>query len=230
LRLLLPLLELLFPSRCLLCRARLDGDDGRLEFCAACLAALPDPASCCRRCGCLLPERGECPACRGYRLAFAAACAGGPYRGKMKKVIHRYKYDGQKRLAVPLGRLLARQVRRCPWPAFSAVVPLPLHRRRLAERGFDQSLLLAEAVAGELGIPLLKALQRTRATTSQTRLGASERWDNVREAFAVQPGVSFSGNVLLVDDLLTTGASAHFAAEALLAAGAGAVYLAVAAR
>lgn len=228
-RLLLPLLELLFPSRCLLCRARQDeGEAG--GFCAACLADLPDPAACCRTCGRLLPERGVCPACRGYRLAFSGACAAGPYRGKMKRVIHRYKYEAQPQLALPLGRLLARQVRRCPWPAFSAVVPIPLHRQRLAERGFDQSLLLAEAVAGDFGVPLLPALQRTRDTVSQTRLAAAERWGNVREAFAVVPGVVLNGNILLVDDLLTTGATAHYAAEALLSGGAGAVYLAVAAR
>lgn len=226
----LPLLELLFPSRCLLCRGRLQGDGEQGWFCAACLRALPDPAACCRACGHLLPERSVCPACRGYRLAFSAVCVAGPYRDTMRRVIHRYKYDGQPNLAAPLGRLLARQVRRCPWPAFSAVVPVPLHRLRLAERGFDQSLLLAEAVAGELMVPLLPALQRTRDTTSQTRLGAAGRWDNVREAFAVIPGVSLSGNVLLVDDLLTTGATAHFAAEALLGGGAGAVYLAVVAR
>ncbi len=226
-RLLLSLLELLFPSRCLLCRGRPEGEGG---FCAACLAALPDPAVCCRACGYLLPERGACPACRGYRLAFSGACAAGPYRGKMKRVIHRYKYDGQPQLAAPLGRLLARQVRRCPWPAFSAVVPVPLHRRRLAERGYDQSLLLAKATAGELEVPFLAALERTRDTTSQTRLGAAERWSNVREAFAVLPGVLLRGNILLVDDLLTTGATAHYAAEVLLAAGAGAVYLVVVAR
>jgi predicted amidophosphoribosyltransferase len=85
-------------------------------------------------------------------------------------------------------------------------------------------------VAGDLGVPLLPALHRRRDTISQTRFVAAERWGNVREAFAIIPGVALNGNVLLVDDLLTTGATAHYAAEELLAAGADAVYLAVAAR
>ena len=226
----LPLLELFFPSRCLLCRGRQDDNRELDGFCAACLATLPDPASCCRRCGQLLPKRGVCAACRGCRLAFSGACAAGQYRGKIRRVIHRYKYAGQSQLAVPLGRLLARQVLRCPWPAISAVVPVPLHRRRLAERGYDQSLLLAEAVATELGIPLFTTLVRTIDTISQTRFAAAERWGNVREAFAILPGIAMHGNILLVDDLLTTGATAHYAAQALLDAGAGPVYLAVAAR
>ncbi|MCL5980915.1 MAG: ComF family protein [Firmicutes bacterium] len=129
-------------------------------------------------------------------------------------------------LAGPLGRLLARQIRRCPWPAFSAVVPVPLHPRR-SDRGYDQSLLLAQVIGTELDVPLKVALVRTRSTKSQTRLGAAERWGNVQEAFAGVPGTALSGNILLVDDLLTTGATAHYAAEALLNAGASAVYLAV---
>jgi ComF family protein len=228
--LLLPLLELFFPSRCLLCRGRQDDNRDLDGFCAACLTALPDPAGCCRRCGQLLPEWGVCPACRGWRLAFSGACAAGQYRGKLRSVIHRYKYAGHSQLAVPLGKLLARQVRRCSWPALSAVVPVPLHRRRLAQRGYDQSQLLAEVVAAELGIPLLTILERTIDTTSQTRFAAAERWGNVREAFAVLPGSALHGNILLVDDLLTTGATAHYAAQALLNSDAGAVYLAVVAR
>jgi len=189
---------------------------------------MPDPACCCRRCGYVLPAPGaKCPACRGLRFAFTGACAADLYRGRLKAVIHRYKYGGQTHMARPLGRLLARQVRRCPWPAFSVVVPVPLHPRRLEERGYDQSLLLAHVVGTVLDVPLKVALVRTRATTSQTRLGSAERWGNVREAFASVPGTDLSGNILLVDDLLTTGATAHYAAEALLNTGARAVYLAV---
>ena len=226
-RLLPLLLDLFFPPRCVLCRRRPDNGD-QADFCVACLVAMPDPACCCRRCGYVLPGRGaKCQACRGLRLAFTGTCAADLYRGRLKTVIHRYKYGGQMHLAGPLGRLLARQIRRCPWPAFSAVVPVPLHPRRLSDRGYDQSLLLAQVIGTELDVPLKVALVRTRSTKSQTRLGSAERWENMQEAFTGVPGTALSGNILLVDDLLTTGATAHYAAEALLNAGASAVYLAV---
>jgi predicted amidophosphoribosyltransferase len=123
--------------------------------------------------------------------------------------------------------LAARRVKETGWPEFSAVVPVPLHQSKLKERGFDQALLLARAVGSELGLPVQPVLQRVRSTPSQTKLGAEMRWQNVAGAFLALPGERVGGNLLLVDDLLTTGATAHNAALPLLAAGAGAVYLAV---
>lgn len=224
-----PLLDLIFPPRCLLCGCHPGADQAGVSTCSACLSALPAPSACCRRCGCprLPPYYPHCPYCGGRRLAFEAACTVGVFRGKLKKTVHDYKYGGRMRLATPLGRLVARQVESSGWPRLSFVVPVPLHPEKRKERGFDQALLLAEAVSTELGVPLRQALQRTRPTLSQTRLSAEERWRNVEDAFSVPVGMRVDDNVLLVDDLLTTGATAHNAARCLAAAGAKMVYLAV---
>jgi ComF family protein len=145
-------------------------------------------------------------------------------------VVHKYKYKGCRHFAPTLGRLVAAQVKRCNWPTLHEIVPVPLHPLRLAERGYDQAFLLARVIGDDLNLPVRQVLVRTRPTPSQTRLGSMNRWDNVRNAFAASPGLSVSGNILLVDDLLTTGATAHNAAETLLCAGAVNVYLAVVGR
>ncbi|MBS4021801.1 MAG: ComF family protein [Dethiobacter sp.] len=223
-----PLFDLFFPPRCIFCCSRLEGE-GAFSTCEKCLAKLP--VHCCHRCGHPLPEQIDpCPVCRDYKLSFHGACAVDLYRGRMKRVVQKYKYGRQKHLAGPLGKLMARRLKKCGWPQLSAVVPVPLHRQRLLERGYDQSLLLAQVIGDELGLPVRTVLVRSRPTPSQTKLGHNERWQNVRDAFSVLPEHTVSGRLLLVDDLLTTGATAHFAAAALLSAGAQEVYLAVVGR
>ncbi len=223
-------LELLFPPRCLFCGCFPGEDPHGLSTCQACLMALSDRPARCGRCSRPVPPVYRCCLhCSGRRLNFEAACAVELFQGGLKKTIHHYKYRGKSRLSVPLGRLMARRVKESGWPEFSAVVPVPLHPAKVKERGFDQSMLLARTVSAELGVPLRPVLQRTRPTPSQTRLGAGMRWQNVEGAFRILPKEEVAGNVLLVDDLLTTGATAHHAAQPLLAAGASRVYLAVAA-
>ncbi len=225
--LLKPLVDLFFPPRCIFCLSRLS-DNALHHSCDVCLAKLPDPLQCCGWCGHPHCSGSDtCPLCREHSFSFKGACAVNLYRGSLKKLVQKYKYKGQKHLAGPLGKLVARQVNRCNWPEFSAVVPVPLHRDRLLERGYDQSLLLAQVIGHELGLPVRRILVRARPTTSQTKLGLNKRWSNVKGAFYVPPKYSLSGRLLLVDDLLTTGATAHFAASSLLAAGADEVYLAV---
>lgn len=145
-------------------------------------------------------------------------------------MIINYKYKRQKYIAGVLGKLVAQQVRRSSWPEMDTVVPVPLHPQRLVERGFDQALLLAQVVADELALPVRKVLVREIDTPSQTRLNSNERWQNVKNAFSVRPGYSLTGRILLIDDLLTTGATGNSAGDALLSAGAEEVYLAVVGR
>lgn len=225
------LIDLLFPPRCVFCGGMPSEAFPELSSCTSCLESMPDPAACCRYCAYPLPDPDEpCPVCRGQRFSFSGACAVGLYRGTLKKNIHRFKYHGYKGLARPFGHLMAGQVRKSGWPRPDLVVPVPLHKKRFMERGYNQAWLLASVVAKELEVPLSSALVRSRYTPSQTSLGGSERRQNVRDVFCAAENVNVRGRVLLVDDILTTGATADSAAAALLAAGAAEVFLAVIAR
>lgn len=144
--------------------------------------------------------------------------------GTLQKVQHALKYGNRPRYGVLLGRLAATAL---PLPSHAdVVVPVPLHRARLLERGYNQSTALGRGIAETLDVPLLEALKRPRVTVSQTHLSRDARWQNVRDAFAVpKPGPIRRAHVLLVDDVLTTGATAAAAAGALVEAGAASVHL-----
>jgi ComF family protein len=110
-------------------------------------------------------------------------------------------------------------------------VPVPLHPDRLRERGFNQSLLLAQHVGDRLAVQVTEALVRTRRTNAQVNLGAKQRMANVAGAFAIQPEIQVAGlSVVLIDDVVTTGSTLSACAEALLSAGASSVKAASLAR
>lgn len=136
------------------------------------------------------------------------------------RLIHRLKYEGYFALAGPLSDFLIEG-----WPAWQQppdlILPIPLHPRRQRRRGYNQSELLARPLARERFIDFsAAALRRTRHTVPQVGLGPAERADNVRGAFAADAALVRGRHILLVDDVLTTGATMSSAAEALLAAGA----------
>jgi ComF family protein len=137
----------------------------------------------------------------------------------LRELIHLFKYSSIRTLEVPLGKMIAGAIPRDQ--RFDAVVPVPLHWFRKWRRGFNQSELLGRAAASRMGIPLLAALRRTRATQVQAGLSRAARRDNIRGAFAVPSPRSVHGlRLLLVDDVLTTGATAGICAAALKRAGA----------
>jgi ComF family protein len=141
----------------------------------------------------------------------------------MAEVISRFKFRGAARLAKPLGTLLAEyRDPEFPFLEFDLLVPVPLHRQRLRERGFNQSLLLARRIAQVHSLPVdATTLQRVRYTQPQTELSGPERRKNIRQAFAVARTTSISGKrVLLIDDVFTTGATVQECAKTLLKAGA----------
>jgi ComF family protein len=194
-------LTALFPDRCAGC-ARL----GEL-LCPGCRAALaPYPH-----------DIGRLPASLAdVRVAFVFA-------SPLREVVHQFKYRRARRLAQPLGRLMAAHLAARPL-AIDAVLPVPLHPARRAERGFNQAEELAREVAHVLELPLLKrGLERTRATEQQAHLDARQRANNVRGAFHWR-GAPPPQRLLIVDDVLTTGATIGACAEALREAGAESVY------
>ena len=148
-----------------------------------------------------------------------------PFAGTVRRALHALKYAGERRLAVPLGEAVAAR-----WSAVGAggelIVPVPVHETRRRERGYDQAVLIADVAARALRLPMTVAVRRERATTAQYRLDRRHRADNVRDAFRVAAGAEreVAGRwIVLLDDVVTTGATLGGAAAALLEAGALAV-------
>jgi ComF family protein len=147
----------------------------------------------------------------------------------LRELIHLYKYGRVKPLAGPLGELLAAALPR--EEPFDAVVPVPLHWRRQWQRGFNQSELLARAIARRSGIPVVRALRRVRPTLTQAGLSNTDRRRNVAAAFRCRGARRVEGRrILLIDDVMTTGATAAACALALKRAGARKVALLTVAR
>jgi ComF family protein len=145
--------------------------------------------------------------------------------GTLQAVQHAFKYNNRPRYGVALGRLVGSAYADAASPP-DGVVPVPLHRTRELERGYNQSRMLGKGVADALDCPLrADLLDRPHPTLSQTNLSREERWKNVRDAFAAAPACS-GGHWLLVDDVLTTGSTAVAAGLTLTSAGADAVSLA----
>jgi len=169
---------------------------------------------------------------RRDEFAFAQARSFASYEGTLRALIQRLKYDGFRPLAKPLGRFLAEAARRLERQSFDVLVPVPLHPRRERGRGFNQAFLLAAQVSRLRKIPLAAGdCVRVRDTPPQTGLRAAERRKNVAGAFHVPKPQRVRGRrVLLVDDVLTTGATAHACALALRDAGAAGVWVATLAR
>lgn len=176
-----------------------------------------------------LDLEGRCLLCRTGARGFDAAYCFGSYEGVLRQLIHLFKYTGMKPLARPLAAQLAGAL---PLERqFDLVTPMPLHWRRKWTRGFNQSELLARIIARRRRIPMKNVVSRVRATSAQAGLTNSKRRKNVAGAFRVRRRQSVSGlRILLVDDVMTTGATGSACAAALKAAGARSVTLLTVAR
>ncbi|WP_300162163.1 ComF family protein [Solidesulfovibrio sp.] len=218
---------------------------GELPLCPACAARLaPRLGGHCPRCGELAEDPGGAPTtcleCRRQGRSWDGFAFHGPYDDLLRELILGFKFHG--RLAQ--GRLLAglalaayrRAAGREGEGAMDPdgpgrIVPVPLHPRRLAWRGFNQSLELSRLLAVRLGRPVaMRALCRIRDTTPQSQLPGARRRANIAGAFAADPGQVEGRSVLLVDDVMTTGATIDAAADALRRAGAVRVDVLVVAR
>ncbi len=226
------LLDLLLPPACPLCRTESPGLPlGTL--CTGCLSDIPPlgPSRCPR---CALPYPAPdgsvhlCEACLRSAPPFVSVAAAGVYGDALRRAIHRFKYEGAIDLDRPLSSLLADSVA-VALPDFRAdlIVPVPLHPARLRERTYNQALLLARRMGRRTGIPVSpRLLERTRPTPAQQGLSATQRRRNLRGSFAMRSGLD-GESVLLVDDVMTTGATARECSRVLMAGGAGRVAVAV---
>ncbi|MGI9953197.1 ComF family protein [Moorellaceae bacterium AZ2] len=212
-------------SECFLCRR--PGAVGYL--CPSCSRALKmweQEWRPCRRCGRLLRKEYTeelCSQCQEKLPPFRLARAVGPYRGELRRAILEFKYRGRRSLAIPLGYLLSRVVAGEPlYGRLQAVIPVPLSPRRLKERAFNQSELLGRALSRLLGIKVLdRVLLKVRHTPPQAGLNRLARLQNLQSSFELVEYSSIAGlDVLLVDDVLTTGITAAACASTLLQGGA----------
>ena len=210
----------LFALRCLVCGE--PGANGR-DLCASCHSALPWQGPACLRCALQLPQAGLCGDCLQ-----AARHKGGPaldethaafeYAFPLDRLLPRLKFHRDFAAGRVLAQCMAERYASLPRP--DALLPVPLHRARLRRRGYDQALELAKPLARALSLPLLDdVLHRHKTTTAQSRLDADARQRNLRDAFAVAPGAKLPAHVVLLDDVMTTGATLHAAARALRKAG-----------
>ncbi len=221
------LFNFVFPDDCRLCETRLS-NISRIPVCPACLS-LPQPLEMeffCRVCRTpftgsqALDENNLCKVCRASLQNFDAAYAYGAYEGALQKLIQVFKYGKIESLADPLSRLLLKSL---PFgDNFDAVIAMPMHwRKKHWERGFNQAELLAEPVARRYGLKLSNNLRRAHYTKAQAGLSEQERQKNLKDSFIVRRSAELQGKrVLLIDDVLTTGATLRAAAAALKASGA----------
>jgi ComF family protein len=227
---------LIFADNCRVCGEVLR-EVSRVPVCARCLCD-PQPLTAEYFCvSCRAPfvnhfpldESGRCPLCRLGLTGFDAVYSYGSYEGSLRKLIHLFKYDKIYSLARPLAGFLARVLPR--EERIDAVVPMPLHWRRRWERGFNQSELLAGEIAKKWNVPVKRAVRRVKSTAPQAGLTNAKRRANVAGAFAIKRNARLDGaRVLLVDDVLTTGATAAACARVLKRAGAAHVALLALAR
>ncbi len=219
---------------CLLCLAPIRGKvEAGAQVCADCDAELPRPAPhACRQCAASLDAPGVCGTCLADPPAFDAAVAACRYAFPVSPVISQFKYGARLALAGWLADVLARAVRQRGELGVDWMLPLPLSRERLAERGFNQSALIAAGVSRRVGLPLHRnELLRVRHTAPQASLDHDERKRNVRGAFDIAADAAIADQrIALVDDVMTTGATLDAAAQALKKAGAARVEVWVVAR
>lgn len=230
------LLDVILPPICHICHAFIP-NAGELHICPACRERLPLVSSpLCPVCGISFTGTGGdhcCGACLTHPPHFDTARSHFLYEGAIRDLIHSFKYNKQTHLRYPLALLALEGVN-----SFLTdhnphlIVPVPLHRSRLRQRGFNQAVLLGSVLSKKLSIPMLPdVLSKIRPTEPQLKLSAAERRINVKGAFTVKTANAVAGKrILLLDDVMTTGSTMNECAKELKKAGAEAVIAATVAR
>lgn len=228
------LLSLIYPKSCFSCQKPLN-PQSHIYLCFDCWNKLESSISppFCAICGrpidtLNVEETDKCPLCIGYHYCFKLGYTAAKYDGLIKDCIHSFKYSYNTYLAGTLAQLMINfSLRYIDLKQIDILVSVPLHWKKLRERGFNQAELLAKRISLKLGIPLEKnGLCRIKDILSQTQLQRQERLLNVKGAFVAKKADSFTGKrILLVDDVFTTGATLNECSRVLLQAGAKEVWV-----
>jgi len=219
--------ELTFPDNCFLCRTYLNSHHQK-QLCPSCLSSIlwNTPPFClkCSRHIKIFNDQGLCPNCLKTNYSFDVAFCACIYEGPLPNLIHAFKYFGKTALRKTLSRWMIEflETYQIPMENFDMVLPMPLHPTRYRERGFNQAQLLSSAIAQHFQLThKTDVLYRFKFTPSQTLLEAKQRWTNVYGAFRINHSLDIADkNILIVDDLMTTAATADAASNALKNAGA----------
>jgi len=219
------ILNILFPETCPVCQGPAK-EHAIAPICAHCWQTVsPYKGPACVRCGKPLVSdvSTTCGECLHDEPAFTSSRSFGLYEGALKKAINLLKYHNVKRLSRPLSDIIT-SVKK---PAVDAVVPVPLYEKRLRQREYNQSALLAKYSAESLGIAvILNCLVKTRDTVPQVGLRSQDRRKNIKNAFTVRKRELIKGkNIMLVDDVVTTGATVRECSRVLKKAGAENIYV-----
>jgi len=219
-------LDFLFPRRCVGCGS---GGDFLCDKCCRALTRILPPV--CVRCGRPYAGRGLCTACAEWAASIDGIRSPFRFEGTIRQAVHQLKYNNLRALAQPLVRLLRDYLVESPVPG-DVLVPVPLHRRRLRERGYNQSVLLARELGAMARLPVVDdCLERRQPGLPQARTSSvQERRQNVRGVFLCRDDRLSGKQVLLVDDVATSGATLDACAAALKDAGAASVWALVLAR
>lgn len=203
--------ELLFPSRCLICR-KISKD----VICDDCLSKIPlIKGPICRICGSPIEVEGICYKCKSFLPYFSKARSYALYDGVMRTAIIRFKFEKRKNLGIFLGKMLGAFISELSWD-IDFIVPIPLSKERMRTRGFNQSEILALEASKILGIPVSLSLIRIKETKPSINLNVEERLNNINRAFLLKDNSLKNKKVLLIDDVYTTGATTNEASRALL--------------
>jgi ComF family protein len=233
-RLFTGLLNLIFPATCTSCRSPLDASDNKTVICAGCLEKIKkNTPPFCLSCGRQLEKsslaKTVCRSCIKKTLHFDRAFSPCVYEGVTKDLIHKFKYRNKEYLGEPLSKIMIEFIHhyRLPLEFVDCIIPVPLSSARLREREFNQSEILASHIAGAFNKPLItNCLRRHRHTKRQTEIKTENRAANVTGSFSVTEAPAITNKtILLIDDVLTTGATSSEAAHALKEAGARIVFV-----
>lgn len=232
-------LDLVCPPKCVLCGSfPTRGKEMHNGLCPDCLEGfIPLPPAYCSRCGSPFEARYEsqhtCGKCLKKSPVYDRALAAGIYSDNLRRAVHAFKYEGRTELAGPLASFMAANLSPPFYPPKADfIIPVPLHRKRLRERGFNQALLLARALFHDRTELIdCRILERSRWTEPQVNLKGTARRRNVRQAFTLNDAGKVKGkNVIIIDDVYTTGATVAECSRVFKRAGAAGVYVLTLAR
>lgn len=238
------LASLLYPATCVGCEVSLSSspkivdEEFRSNWCDDCWVLLPEAwLQGCPKCGALIkrPESfgDRCALCHDIPLRFDSAVTLGNYQGLLKRMVLEFKRDMNESLAFQLGRLLGVRMNQHDFSDHADILlPVPIHWRRRFKRGFHAAGVIAEGVRSMTGVPIGDGLLScVRLTQKQGTLTGPKRFSNVKDAFKLRPLVSLEGaRIVIVDDVMTSGATLSELAKTLKKAGAESVHCAVVAR